>query len=297
MTVDQRNLYFKAGIFLSLFCLAVLVFLAGKLLPFYPELCGQALHRPEGFLQNPFFSNSFSQNQFSQNSFSQNLADRIFSTTPPSVYGSLIASAVYTLCASILLFIFFEKTPSPEILFIGLFALSFVFETLRIMVPLQKVYAFPSALLAAGTRLLFLGRFSGIFSLFISSLYAAGINTQKQGRMVLAMLIAILLVVLRIPVSGQSWDTGLVMLSGFSSMLRLTEAVLIVITIVSFLVASYAKDTKEYLFVALGVFLAFLGRGLLTGTDTWAALALGVLMLAGGTWLIMLWLHRVYLWL
>jgi hypothetical protein len=198
---------------------------------------------------------------------------------------------------SILLFIFFEKTQSPEILFIGLFALSFVFETLRIMVPLQKVYVFPSAILVTGTRLLFLGRFSGILSLFISSLYAAGIDIQKQGSIVLTMLIAVLIVALKIPVNGQSWDTSLAMLTGYSAMFRLTEAALIAITIVSFLAASYTKDTKEYRFVALGTFLAFWGKGLLIGADTWPALALGVLMLAGGTWLIMLWLHRVYLWL
>jgi hypothetical protein len=115
--------------------------------------------------------------------------------------------------------------------------------------------------------------------------------------MILAMLIAILLVAIRIPVSGQSWDTSLAILIGYSSMFRFTETVLIVITIVSFFVASYTKDTKEYLFVALGVFLAFLGKALLTGADSWAALAMGVFILAGGTWLIMLWLHRVYLWL
>jgi len=297
MTVDQRNLYFKAGIILSLFCLSLLIVLAGKLLPFYPELCDEALHRPRGLLQNPFSRNTFSQNVFHENSLSRNPADHIFSTTPSSVFGSLIASAVYSLCASVLLFIFFEKTQSPEILFIGLFALSFAFETLRIMVPLQKVYAFPSALLAAGARLLFFGRFSGILSLFMSSLYAVGINIQKQGRMVLAMLIAILLVAFRIPVSGLSWDTSLAMITGYSTMFRLTEVVLIAITIISFLVASYTKDTREYLFVALGIFFAFLGRSLLTGTDTWPALIIGIFMLAVGTWFIMQWLHRVYLWL
>jgi len=277
MTVDQRNLYFKAGIILSLLCLAMIIVMAGKLLPFYPELCSQALHRPEGFLQNTM--------------------DRIFSTAPPSVFASLLASAFYTLCVSVLLFIFFEKTQSPEILFIGLFALSFVFETLKIMVPLYKIYVFPSALLTAGTRLLFSGRFSGILALFVSSLYAAGISIQKQGGIILTMLIAIFLVTLRIPVNGQSWDTSLAMLTGYSTMFRRTETILIIITIVSFLTASYTKDTREYRFVALGIFLAFLGRGLLTGADTWLALILGLLLLGGGTWLIMLWLHRVYLWL
>jgi len=277
MTVDQRNLYFKAGIILSLLCLAMIVIMAGKLLPFYPELCGQAPYRPEGFLQNA--------------------TDHFFSTAPTSVFASLLASAFYTLCVSVLLFVFFEKTQSPEILFIGLFALSFVFETLRIMVPLHKIYVFPSALLTAGTRLLFSGRFSGILSLFASSLYAAGLGIQKQGGIILTILITILLVTLKIPVNGQSWDTSLAMLTGYSTMFRHTETVLIIITIITFLAASYTKDTREYRFVALGILLAFLGRGFLIGADTWLALALGLLALIGGTWLIMLWLHRVYLWL
>jgi len=277
MTVDQRNLYFKAGIILSLLCLAMIIVMAEKLLPFYPELCGGALHRPEGFLQN--------------------ITDRFFSTAPASVFTSLIVSAFYTLCVSVLLFVFFEKTQSPEILFIGVFALSFAFETLRIMVPLHKMYVFPSTLLTAGTRLLFSGRFSGILALFISSLYAAGLNIQKQGSIILTMLITILLVTLRIPVNGQSWDTSLAMLTGYSTLFRHTETVLIIITIITFLAASFTKDTREYRFVALGIFLAFLGRGLLIGADTWPALTLGILILVGGTWFIMLWLHRVYLWL
>jgi hypothetical protein len=122
-------------------------------------------------------------------------------------------------------------------------------------------------------------------------------DTQKQGRMVTAMLIAILMVAIRIPVSGQSWDSSLAMISGFPTMFRITEAILAAVTIASFLVASYTKGTREYRFVAIGIFLAFVGRSLLITADTWTALTLGLLMLAGGTWLIMLWLHRVYLWL
>jgi len=203
----------------------------------------------------------------------------------------------YALCACALVLFLFEKTQAPEILFFGLFALSFVFEILRILVPLQRIYPFPSVLLLGGTRFLFFGRLFGVLSLFVSSIYATGVDMQKQGRLIAVMLIAILIVALRIPVSGQSWDTSLTMISGYSAMLRLTEAVLLGITVLSFLVASYIKETKEYLFVALGVLLVSLGRALLIGADTWVIPALGLLMLIAGTWFVTQRLHRVYLWL
>jgi len=277
MTLAQRNLYFKGGIVLSFLCLIFLVVLAARMLPLYPELCGEALHRPEGALQA--------------------LAARFFPVTPQAAFAALAAAVFYALCASMLTFFLFEKTQSPEILFFGLFAVSFAFEALRLLIPLQRMYAFPTVLLQAGSRFLFFGRFFGVVSLFVSAVYAAGIDAQKQGKVVIAMLIAILIVVLRIPLSGQSWDTSLTILSGYSSMFRFTEIALVAITVLSFLAASYIKETKEYLFVSLGAFLVSLGRALLAGADTWVIPALGLSMLIAGTWLITQRLRRVYLWL
>ncbi|MDR2210723.1 MAG: hypothetical protein LBO65_04545 [Spirochaetaceae bacterium] len=277
MTLAQRNCYFRGGIILSSLCLLCLVALAGKLLPLYPELSHGALHRSQGLFQN--------------------LAARFFDPVPQVPFASAAAAVVYALATSILVFVFFEKTQSPEILFFGLFALSFVFEILRLLLPLQGAYNFPSILLILGTRILFFGRLFGVLSLFASSIHAAGLEMQKQGKVILTIVIAILVISSRIPVNGLAWDSSLTMLCAYSSMFRLVEYTLMGISIVSFLIAAYTKGTGEYLFISLGAMLVSLGRGMLINADTWISPLPGLIMLIAGTWFIAERLHQVYLWL
>ncbi|GHV85135.1 hypothetical protein AGMMS50230_07430 [Spirochaetia bacterium] len=276
MTVAQRNWYFKGAVILSFLCLVVLAFLSRRLIPLYPELQELSFHRSQGGLQS---------------------LGRFFAMAPLAPFAAVGLSVVYAFVVSVLIARFFEKTPCPEILFVDLFSLSFIFEIIGIMAPLRSLYPFPSELLIVGTRLLIFGRFFGVLSLFASSVYAAGLDMQKQGQVIIAMVIAILVVALRIPVNSQSWDSSLVMFSGYSSMFRFAESALMLITVVSFLVAAYSRGTGEYLFAALGAFLTFLGRSFLIGSDTWFTLVSGTILLAAGTWFITVRLHRVYLWL
>jgi hypothetical protein len=277
MTLAQRNLYFKGGIILSSLCFLALAVLAVRLLPLYPELSAAALHRSGGIFQA--------------------LTAKFFAPAPYVPFVTMALAVAYALSASILVFVFFEKTQSPEILFFGLFALSFVFEIFRIMAPLQRLHSFPSVLLVWGARMLIFGRLLGVISLFASSVYAAGLETQKQGRIVITMVMAILVISIRIPVNGQAWDSSLTMVSAYVSMFRFAEDALVVITIVSFLVAAHTRESGEYLLIALGALLAALGRSLVIGADTWVTPVPGALMLIAGTWIVTARLHQVYLWL
>ncbi|MDR2661787.1 MAG: hypothetical protein LBC31_02180 [Treponema sp.] len=277
MTLAQRNRYFKGGIILSSLCFLTLASFAGKLLPFYPDLSAAALHRSGGAFQA--------------------LAAKFFDPSPYAPFVTMTLAVIYSLSASILIFVFFEKTQSPEILFFGLFALSFVFEIFRIMPPLQRLYGFPSVLLVWGARMLIFGRLLGVISLFASSVYAAGLETQKQGRVVITMVMAILVISIRIPVNGLAWDSSFTMIFAYGSMFRFAEDALLVITVVSFLVSAYTRGNGEYLLIALGVFLAALGRGLVIGADTWITPLPGSIMLIAGTWIVTARLHQVYLWL
>ncbi|MDR2552120.1 MAG: hypothetical protein LBD31_02995 [Treponema sp.] len=277
MTLAQRNRYFKGGIILSLCCLIFLSSQTGKLLPLYPELCEAAIRRSPGIFQS--------------------LAVRLFTPIPQVPFATSLAAVLYALIASALVFLFFEKTQSPEIVFFGLFILSFVFEILRVMVPLWGLHRFPPVFLILGTRMLIFGRFFGVFALFASSVYAAGLEIQKQGSVIIASVIAILVVSLRIPVNSLSWDSSLTMISGYSSMFRFAEDAVMVITVISFLAAAHIKGTGDYLFIALGALLVSLGRSLLISADTWVTPVPGLALLIAGTWLVAARLHRIYLWL
>jgi hypothetical protein len=209
----------------------------------------------------------------------------------------MAGAVVYALVTTILIYYFFEKTQSPEILFFAFFVLSFAFEGARTMIPLKQAYDLPAVFLVMGTRVLLFGRYFGIFSLFTASVYASGLEIQKQGYVVFILAAATLMIALGVPVDGLSWDTSLAMLSGYMGMFRVVELGIVLITMMSFFISAYSRDSREYIFVGVGSLLVFLGRNMLLNADTWITPLPALVFLILGTWFICTQLHRVYLWL
>jgi hypothetical protein len=86
MTLTQRNLYFKAGIFLSSCGILLLLALAGKLLPLLPEYCEAAAGRSGSHIQ------------------------RLLAPVPQLPLVSLFIAVLYALLVSIAVLVYFEKT-------------------------------------------------------------------------------------------------------------------------------------------------------------------------------------------
>jgi hypothetical protein len=272
----MRNNYFRIGIALSFLSLTAVLILSFATFPVYPQISAGAV-RTTGMFQS--------------------LISRFFQPQAYVALATMLCSALYAFVAMILIYYFFEKTQSPEILFFGLFVSAFAFEGLRILVPLKDVYDLSSFYLILSSRILLFGRFFGIFSLFAASVYAAGLGEQKQGNIVIVIAIAALVVALSVPIDGLAWDSSLVMLRGYSSMLGMVEAGTMLITTISFFVSAYSRGSREYVFIGLGSFLVFIGRAMLFSTDTWITPLPALLLLAGGTWISCVQLHHVYLWL
>jgi hypothetical protein len=261
---------------MSLLSLTIILILSFTTFPVYPRIGAEAV-RTTGIFQT--------------------LVARFFRPQAYVSLATMICSALYAFVAMILIYYFFEKTQSPEILFFAFFVSAFAFEGLRIAVPLKEVYDLSAFYLILSSRILLFGRFFGIFSLFVASVYAAGLGEQKQENIVFIIAIAALVVALSVPIDGLAWDSSLMMLRGSPSMLRMVEAGTMLITTVSFLVSAYSRGSKEYIFIGLGAFLVFLGRSMLFSTDTWITPLPALLLLAGGTWISCVQLHHVYLWL
>jgi hypothetical protein len=144
---------------------------------------------------------------------------------------------------------------------------------------------------------LLFGRYFGIFSLFAASVYAAGLKVQKQGNTIFIIIVATLVIALRVPIDGLSWESSLNMISGYTSMFRLVEAGIMIITMISFFISAYSRGAREYVFIGIGSSLVFFGRNVLLSADTWITPLPGLIILGMGTWFICTYLHRVYLWL
>ena len=276
MTLSVRNIYFRSGIILSLLALVTCLSLSFIVFPVYPQAGAVAL-RTRGLLQP--------------------LVSHFFAAHPYVAFVTMLGAVLYAFITMILIYYFFEKTQSPEIFFFVLFVSSFAFEALRVVVPLGVVHELPSVYLVIASRALLIARYFGLFSLFAASVYAAGLAVQKQGNIVGIIGVAAMIIALGIPVDGLAWDSSLMMLSGYTSMLGMVEAGVVLITALSFFIAAYSHGSREYIFIGIGSLLAFIGRALLLTADTWVSPLPGLALLSAGTWLISVQLHRVYLWL
>ncbi|MDR3167326.1 MAG: hypothetical protein LBT93_05230 [Treponema sp.] len=276
MTLSKRNDFFKAGIFISSAALITIVIVFCITLPAYSRINTETVRRSSGLLSSlmlPFFKPVFY-----------------------APFVSIAGSAVYAFITMALIYYFFEKTQSPEILFFAFFVLSFAFEGIRIMVPLKIIYELPNVYLVVNNRILLFARYFGFFSLFTASLYASGLEVQKQRNIIFVIAVAALMIALGIPIDGLSWDSSLNMTSGYPSMFGMVEISITFITMISFFISAYSRGTREYILIGLGSFLVFMGRNILFNADTWIAPFPGLVILGIGTWFICTQLHRVYLW-
>jgi hypothetical protein len=273
MTLSSRNTVLKAGIGTALAAAIAIGLCAVTVLPVYPALAEGALRRAVDFPPGRFLE-----------------------AAAYAPFAAMLSAVVYALVTAICIYYFFEKTQSPEILFFALFALSLAFEAVRIMTPLKLVYDLPGVFLIIAQRVLLFGRHFGILSLFAASLYAVGLRSQKEGVILFSSMVVALVIALRLPVDGLSWDSSFSMISGFQAMFRTLDVMFVLITAVDFFVSAWARGSREYAAAGFGALAVFLGRNALIYADSWAVPLPGIALIVAGTWVFCSRMHRVYLW-
>ncbi|MCL2609699.1 MAG: hypothetical protein FWD94_07345 [Treponema sp.] len=276
MTLSGRNRTFAALIGLSALCLLLGIGLSFVTVPGYGEET-ESTWQASGLIHE--------------------LLARHFPARAVAAHFVAVALVLYSLLSLASIYIFFEKTQSPEIFFVAFFAFSFAPEVLRLVFPLESIRDFPPLYLMSISRAVLLSRYFGIFSLFVAGVHASGYQSQQQRTAIVIVLAASLFVAFSIPVDLQAGASGPLMAGEGVPIFRLLELGVYIITIASFLVAARSRGSWEFVPIGIGSALALLGRDILLQADSWAALPLGALPLTVGTWLICTRLHRIYLWL
>ncbi|MDR2842578.1 MAG: hypothetical protein LBV52_05200 [Spirochaetaceae bacterium] len=271
MTLSRHVLFLKIGIGIALCALAAFVIFTWEILPFYPLIGYQALER----------------------------SGKLFSALHPSAYipyATTLAALIYAFVFQVLIFYFFEKTQSREMRFMSVFVFSFVFEIFRAMIPFQQAFDLPGYYINLSAHLLMFGRFYGIFSLFAASLFVCGLKSQKEENVLFTIIIITMLISLRLPLNVLTWDTSLAPIVGKAFIFDVFETLIILLSVASFCVGAYIKKTREYFYIGLGIVAVFTGREFLFHSDVWISVAVGFVLLVGGTWFIGMQVRRMYLW-
>lgn len=277
MTLSERNLIFKLGIALSFLCLVISIIISLKVFSVYASMETEITRRSESIFRT--------------------FIEKYFEAKLLAVHGCIVVSVLYSFFSIIFIYYFFEKTQSPEILFVVFFAASFSLEALRLILPLGRVYELPSLYHLMAARIILFSRYFGLFSLFTAGVFASGFKSQQQRNIIMIITVTTLIITLGVPIDTQAWDSSLNMINGYTSMFRLIETGTFLLTIISFFIAAWSRSSLEFVFIGVGSVLAFLGRNILLNADTWTGLPIGLLFLVAGTWLICTRLHKVYLWL
>ena len=260
--------------------LSLLVCIAASILiiPLYEKMGPEITHYSNSFLRT-----------FTGNFIGSNLL---------AAHICIIALVLFSFLSIIFIYYFFEKTQSGEILFVYFFSASFTFEILRLILPIVQVYEIPSMYLLGAFRIIFFGRYFGIFSLFAASIFAVGYKSQGLRYLIIFILVLTLIIAFGIPVDTDTGklDSSLNMIKGYTSLISLIELGTFLITTVNFFIAFWIRNNREFIFVGIGSILVFLGRAVLLSADNWLGPPLGLACLAVGFWLICTNLHKIYLW-
>ena len=277
MTLSVRNNFFRGWIIIDILSLALIAAGGSSAFPAFYEVTAMASQRSGGLIQK--------------------LIENLSVPVPNVPFWTMLFAVAYSLISITLIYYFFEKTQSPEILFIGLFVFSLTFEFARIILPLNIVFPLPVVFIAGAARVLLFGRYFGLFSLFAAGVYASGLDAQKQEPFLLLLILAAMIIAMNVPIDSLSWDSTFVLSSAYRPMFFVIETGIIIITTLSFFVSAYIRGSRSYVLIGIGIFLAFAGRNILLGSDTWITPIPGLVLLVAGTWFACSRLHLEYLWL
>ena len=250
-----------------------------------------------GYIVYPAFPQAASSAAVRPNGLVQEIIEKTADIEAYIPFWSMLGAVAYSFISVTLIYRYFEKTQTPEIFFFALYCFSLSLECARLMIPLKETYPFPAMYLITASQVLLFGRFFGLASLFSASVFAAGLDIQRQRNVFFILILASLIIAFNIPVDGLAWDTSLKALNGYNSMLNIVETGILTVTIITFLISAYMKTSVTYIFLGSGTLMSFAGRNILIKSDTWLTPLPGLLLLSAGTWLICSRLHKEYLWL
>lgn len=213
-----------------------------------------------------------------------------------SVIGMLLLGLVALVTLS--LFVrYFRKITAPEIFFFAVFVLSVALDQLKVAQLWLVIANQPQEIGVVVTRTVLFGHIMGIFSLFASSLYVAGVEYQKTGTILgIAALVAFTLAY-TIPVDSLVLLPNLLYRTGDERGLQIVSVILYLLVAVNYVYAMITNGAGETGVLLAAMVLVIVGRELLYYLASPLAVILGGVFLSAGTLVFGTRSHAMYLWI
>ncbi len=208
----------------------------------------------------------------------------------------LFLVAAFVVIGTLVIVRYFRKTTAPEMLFFVMFVLAAGFDIWKVghvILHLETVPVYFAVLL---TRVVHFAHLFGVFSLFISTLYLAGIEYQKTGTALgLAALLA-MTIIYAMPVDHLTLNPNLTHKIGDETTIQSVILILQLLSVANVVYSIAYERHDEYIPLLPAVIAAVAGRELLFYLPSLPAALIGLVLLAGGVAVFASRLHQIYLW-
>ncbi len=210
---------------------------------------------------------------------------------------SHLLQAAFVPVAILSTYLFFRKTPSPEIFFFVFALVSFSLESLRFTVPLLNSLATSPMALIPITRLVYFSRILTILSLFASGLFSTGLTYQRQEIYLGGFVMISFILAAALPIDFTTYSLPFLLEAGRETGFSIAYYTIAAIAVFNFIYAATIHNNHNYLFNAAALVIFIVSKEMFFFfPDTWyifPALA-GII---GATLLFAQKTHEIYLWL
>lgn len=190
----------------------------------------------------------------------------------------------------------FRRVGSPEIYFIALFLFAMALDQCRIIQLSLLIHRLPSAYGMLTTRIVEFGHILGLLALFVSSIYATGVEYPKTGSLTAMLFALAFALVYFAPVDSVALTPTLLYAIGTGSRFQIVSVVIALFTIVNYAYAIARGPREDSMPVAVAVMAMVVGRELIYLVPAPASFVVGGILVAGGLGLYLGMNRSNYLW-
>ena len=202
---------------------------------------------------------------------------------------------IIPITANLFMEYYFKKSSSPEIFFFRLFLLTLPLHSIRLVFILAFNKLLPQTTLVLLTRFDIFIKLFALFSIFTSGLFPLGVNYQKFKYIFIGYSLIALSVSIKFPIDITAVTNQLLFKTSEEISYALICIGIEILTFINYLMASYIKNTRNYIGIAFGILFSLIGYELLSFTS-FPTLIPGTVLLIAGIYIYGRQIYSIYLW-
>lgn len=209
---------------------------------------------------------------------------------------SILALLLYIPISSYFLYVSFEKTKSPETIYLMGFFTGCLLQTTKILIVLLNLYNTSSSLLFLVGRLDLMGKLLAPICLLLTAVFPEQDQIQDADKNYGLAICASIFIAHIVPINTTKIFSNLSISCGFNLYLYIFILTCALMTVIAFLIVSYQRNLHFWESPSPYYFIMFLGYISLTISDCFLLLFIGIILLVLGSYKLLSNIHKYYLW-